>query len=78
MSEITKAEEQPKIHKQSLGARQEALGTKPLGKLLMEYALPSIIAMTATSLYNMADSIFIGQGDGRLGLTVTSRRCLTE
>ncbi len=69
MSEITKAEEQPKSHKQSLGAQQEALGTKPLGKLLMEYALPSIIAMTATSLYNMADSIFIGQGDGRLGLT---------
>ena len=36
------------------------LGTEPIGKLLKEYALPAIIAMTASSLYNMIDSIFIG------------------
>ena len=35
------------------------LGTKPVGKLLMQYALPAIAAMTAASLYNMTDSIFI-------------------
>ena len=29
------------------------LGTKPVGKLLMQYALPAIAAMTAASLYNM-------------------------
>ncbi|MBQ2322133.1 MAG: MATE family efflux transporter [Bacteroidales bacterium] len=52
----------------ALGADQEKLGRVPLGRLLMEYALPSIIAMTATSLYNMVDSIFIGQADGPLGL----------
>ena len=33
-----------------------------MGKLLVQYATPAIIAMTASSLYNMADSIFIGQG----------------
>ncbi len=38
------------------------LGTKPVGKLLMQYATPAIVAMTASSLYNMVDSIFIGQG----------------
>ncbi len=38
------------------------LGTNPVGKLLVQYATPAIIAMTASSLYNMADSIFIGQG----------------
>jgi len=38
------------------------LGTKPVGKLLLQYASPAIIAMTASSLYNMVDSIFIGQG----------------
>lgn len=38
------------------------LGTKPTGKLLVQYATPAIIAMTASSLYNMVDSIFIGQG----------------
>ena len=35
-----------------------ALGTEKIGKLLMQYAIPAIIAMTASSLYNMVDSIF--------------------
>ena len=50
------------------------LGTEKIGKLLKQYALPAIIAQTASSLYNMVDSIFIGQGVGPLaisGLTVT-------
>ena len=50
------------------------LGTKPVGKLLLQYALPAIIAMVASSLYNMVDSIFIGQGVGALaiaGLAIT-------
>ncbi len=50
------------------------LGTEPIGKLLLQYALPAIIAMTAASLYNMVDSIFIGQGVGSLaisGLAIT-------
>ena len=50
------------------------LGTQPIGKLLMQYAIPAIIAMTASSLYNIVDSIFIGQGVGPLaisGLAVT-------
>ena len=36
------------------------LGTKKISTLLKEYAVPGIIAMTASSLYNMVDSIFIG------------------
>ena len=50
------------------------LGTKPIGKLLWQYAMPAIIAMTAASLYNMVDSIFIGHGVGALaisGLAIT-------
>ena len=50
------------------------LGTKPVGQLLVRYAVPAIIAMTASSLYNMVDSIFIGQGVGALaisGLAIT-------
>ena len=50
------------------------LGTEKVGKLLKQYALPAIIAQTASSLYNMVDSIFIGQGVGPLaisGLAVT-------
>ena len=37
------------------------LGTKPVGKLLVQYALPAIVAMTASSLYNIIDRAFIGQ-----------------
>ena len=50
------------------------LGTEKIGSLLMKYAGPAIIAMTASSLYNMIDSIFIGHGVGPLaisGLAVT-------
>ncbi|MBQ8337306.1 MAG: MATE family efflux transporter [Bacteroidaceae bacterium] len=36
------------------------LGTENVGKLLIQYAIPAIIAQTAASLYNMIDSIFIG------------------
>lgn len=45
------------------------LGTKPISKLLMQYAIPAIIAMTASSLYNMVDSIFIGHGVGAIALS---------
>lgn len=37
------------------------LGTKPVGRLLTQYALPAIVAMTASSLYNIIDRAFIGQ-----------------
>ena len=37
------------------------LGTKPVGLLLWQYALPAIVAMTASSLYNIIDRAFIGQ-----------------
>ncbi len=49
------------------------LGTEPIKRLLVKYALPGIIAMTASSLYNLVDSVFIGHMCGTLalgGLTV--------
>lgn len=45
------------------------LGTKPVGSLLLQYCLPAIVAMTAASLYNMVDSIFIGQGVGAVAIS---------
>ena len=50
------------------------LGTKPIGKLLAQYAFPAIIAMIAASLYNIIDRIFIGQIVGPMaisGLAIT-------
>ncbi|HRT84731.1 MAG TPA: MATE family efflux transporter, partial [Bacteroidales bacterium] len=50
------------------------LGTESIWKLLLQFAIPSVIAMTASSLYNIIDSIFIGHGVGALaisGLAIT-------
>ena len=51
-----------------------ALGTEPVGKLLMQYALPAIVAMVASSLYNIIDRAIIGQvvgADAIAGLGIT-------
>ncbi|MDR3189326.1 MAG: MATE family efflux transporter [Prevotellaceae bacterium] len=51
-----------------------ALGVERVGKLLAQYALPAIVAMVASSLYNIVDSVFIGHGVGRwaiAGLALT-------
>ncbi len=55
-------------------ANVHALGTANVRKLLWEYSLPAIVAMLASSLYNIVDSVFIGHGVGALaisGLAIT-------
>ncbi len=55
-------------------AAAQLLGTESIGKLLVHYSVPAIIASVATSIYNIIDSIFIGQGVGPMaiaGLAVT-------
>lgn len=50
------------------------LGEKPVGKLLLQYAIPAIVAMAASSVYNIIDGVFIGQGVGPnaiMGLALT-------
>ena len=50
------------------------LGEKPVGRLLLRYATPAIVAMAASSVYNIIDGIFIGQGVGPeaiMGLALT-------
>lgn len=42
------------------GRAVKELGTEPVGKLLMRYAVPAVVAMTASSLYNIVDRVFIG------------------
>lgn len=50
------------------------LSEKPVFSLLLQYAIPAIVAMVASSLYNIVDGIFIGQGVGPgaiMGLAIT-------
>lgn len=48
------------------------LGYAPIGKLLMQFALPSVVAMVINAVYNIVDQIFIGQGVGYLGNAATT------
>ncbi|MGD9977139.1 MAG: MATE family efflux transporter, partial [Bacteroidales bacterium] len=45
------------------------LGTAGVGKLLLQYSVPAIIATTAASLYNIIDRIFIGHGVGPMAIS---------
>lgn len=52
--------------------KDNPLGYEPLPQLLKKFAVPSIIAMLVSSLYNIVDQIFIGQGVGYLGNAATN------
>ncbi len=51
---------------------QNPLGYKPIGRLLLLFAVPSIISFLVNSVYNIVDQIFIGQGVGYLGNAATT------
>lgn len=51
---------------------ENPLGSKPLPQLLRTFAIPSVLAMLVSSLYNIVDQIFIGQGVGYLGNAATN------
>lgn len=51
---------------------QNPLGTAPIAKLLARFAVPSILSMVASTLYNIVDQIFIGRGVGYLGNGATN------
>lgn len=48
------------------------LATERVGKLIAKFAIPAIISMLVSSLYNIVDQIFIGQGVGMLGNAATN------
>lgn len=47
--------------------QQNPLAVEKEGKLIAKFAIPAIISMLVSSLYNIVDQIFIGQGVGLLG-----------
>lgn len=52
--------------------KENILGTEKVGKLLRQFAIPSIIAMLVSALYNMVDQFFIGRNVGELGNAATN------
>ena len=51
---------------------QNPLATEKEGRLIAKFAIPAIISMLVSSLYNIVDQIFIGQGVGMLGNAATN------
>ncbi|MGI6093417.1 MAG: MATE family efflux transporter [Veillonellaceae bacterium] len=49
-----------------------ALGEKSIGSLLWEFSLPAVTGMLVSALYNVVDSIFVGNGVGELGLAAVT------
>ncbi len=60
------------MSEQTIKQGANPLGTKPVSKLLAEFAIPSIIAMLVSALYNIVDQFFIGQYVGMLGNAATN------
>lgn len=52
--------------------RTERLGQEKISKLLWQFSLPAMVAMSVTALYNVIDSIFVGQGVGADALTAVA------
>ena len=52
--------------------KRNLLETEKEGKLIAKFAIPAIISMLVSSLYNIVDQIFIGQGVGLLGNAATN------
>lgn len=61
-----------KVNTESTEKNINPLGTEPIGKLLRSFAVPSIISMLVTSLYNIVDQFFIGRTVGELGNAATN------
>ena len=56
-----------------LNKKQEnPLGTEKISKLIKKFAIPCIISLVVSSLYNIVDQIFIGRGVGYLGNAATN------
>ena len=51
---------------------ENRLGTLPVGQLIRQFAVPSIVAMLVGALYNIVDQFFIGQSIGELGNAATN------
>lgn len=51
---------------------ENPLGYEPIGKLLIKFSVPAVIACLVNSVYNIVDQIFIGQGVGYLGNAATT------
>ena len=64
--------EKEKERKEEEREEKNPLGSAPEGRLIAKFAIPAVISMLVSALYNIVDQIFIGQGVGMLGNAATN------
>ena len=69
---ISKIRIEKKEDEKMKSEQQNPLGTNRISKLMIKIAVPSIIAMLVSSIYNIVDQLFIGQAVGTLGNAATN------
>ncbi len=52
--------------------KQSPFALEPIWRLIVRFAVPSVIALLVNSLYNIVDQIFIGNGVGYMGNGATN------
>ncbi len=72
MSKITAVENERPNAGGGDTARVDRMGTASIPRLIVEFAIPSILGMLVNGAYNVIDSIFLGQGVGEIGLTAVT------
>ena len=55
-----------------MAEQKNPLAVERIGRLIAKFAIPAIISMLVSSLYNIVDQIFIGRGVGLLGNAATN------
>lgn len=68
MKESEKAME----HLEADGPKENELAVRPVGSLVAKFAIPSVVSLTVTALYNIVDQIFIGNKIGYIGNGATN------
>ena len=53
-------------------ARVARMGTEPVGRLIAEFAIPSVVGMLVNGSYNLIDSMFLGHAVGEIGLSAVT------
>ena len=55
-----------------MDAKQNSLGTEPIGRLLLQFSVPTALTLMVNCLYNIVDQIFIGHAAGINGVAATN------
>ena len=57
---------------ETVSRQEEELSTQPVGRTIRHYGIPCMFSMLTTTIYNIVDQVFIGQGVGYLGNSATN------